>query len=121
MFNASKSRSKVRSFSHALAIVSIHLFPLALLVLRVLGAIAQKVNVSNHTTMSFAAHIDGILPDDVDTVLSPHRLQVRCISHLPTHSTGKLLLMPTSPTAENKANSTSLISYLAAVTQPLHR
>lgn len=42
MFNASKSRSKVRSFSHALAIVPIHLFPLALLVLRVLGAIAEK-------------------------------------------------------------------------------
>lgn len=48
MFNASKSRSKVRSFSHALTIVSTNLFPLALLVLRVLGAILQNEDVSDH-------------------------------------------------------------------------
>lgn len=86
MFNASKSRSKVRSFSHALAIVPIHLFPLALLVLRVLGAIAEQY-VSDHAIVSFGAAIDAILPDNVDAVLSPHRLQVHCISLIPTKYT----------------------------------
>ena len=86
MFNASKSRSKVRSFSHALAIVPIHLFPLALLVLRVLGAIAEQY-VSDHAIVSFAARISVVLPDNVDAVLSPHRLQVHCISLIPTKYT----------------------------------
>ena len=87
MFNASKSRSKVRSFSHALAIVSTNLFPLALLVLRVLGAILQNENVSDHAIVSFAARISVVLPDNVDAVLSPHRLQVHCISLIPTKYT----------------------------------